>query len=64
MKITYQIVFDLGTHWVSRESTGGYKLWKSNSTHSERMGTYKLDDDALAANKAVDRCIELNRAIR
>lgn len=57
-----RVVFDLGTHWVSREGVGHYKVWKSSLTHSVLRSTYHFStDDGLAANRAVDRCLLLHQ---
>ena len=62
----FEIVFDLGTHWVSRDYVPArvktvFKLWETGATHSKLKGTYALEDLASSANRAVDRCIELHR---
>ena len=56
----YTIVFDLGSHWVSREADNKtHKVWTTGLTHSTLSGTYATKDFVYNGNRAVDRCIDL-----
>lgn len=52
-----QIIHESGDYWVSCEGPGCYYVWRMNTTHGVRCGTFSFPDDPeKARTMAIEFC--------